>query len=60
MRRLTIAGLGLLAAFSAGCNSEEQQKIDVQACSGYGFKPGTSEYASCMMQTAQNRAAQQA
>ena len=60
MRQLTIAGLGLVAALLAGCNAEEQQKLDVQACSGYGFKPGTNEYATCMMQTAQNRAAQQA
>jgi multidrug efflux pump subunit AcrA (membrane-fusion protein) len=60
MRQLIIAGLALLAALSAGCNSEEQKKIDMQACSGYGFKPGTNEYAVCMMQTAQNRAAQQA
>ncbi len=60
MRRSTIAGLGLVAALLAGCNAEEQQKLDVQACSGYGFKPGTNEYATCMMQTAQNRAAQQA
>ena len=60
MRRLAIGGLGLLAVLLAGCNSEEQKKIDMQACSGYGFKPGTNEYAACMMQTAQNRAAQQA
>jgi delta 1-pyrroline-5-carboxylate dehydrogenase len=60
MRELTIAGLGLLAALLAGCNAEEQKKLDMQACSGYGFKAGTNEYAACMMQTAQNRAAQQA
>jgi hypothetical protein len=60
MRSLAIGVLGLLVAFLGGCNSEGQQKIDMQACSGYGFKPGTPEYANCMMQTAQNRSAQQA
>jgi len=60
MRRLTILGLVALAGLLAGCNSQDQQKLDMQACSGYGFKPGTNEYATCMMQTAQNRAAQQA
>ncbi len=60
MRRLVVGGLGLLATLLAGCNAEEQQKLDMQACTGYGFKPGTNEYATCMMQTAQNRAAQQA
>jgi sRNA-binding protein len=60
MRSLAICVLGLLGAFLGGCNSEGQQKIDMQACSGYGFKQGTPEYANCMMQTAQNRAAQQA
>ena len=60
MRRLVVGGLGLLAILLAACNAEEQQKLDMQACTGYGFKPGTNEYAACMMQTAQNRAAQQA
>ena len=60
MRYVAFAGLGLLAVLLAGCNSEEQKKIDMQACSGYGFKPGTPEYANCMMQTAQNRSAQEA
>jgi hypothetical protein len=58
--RAVVVGSCLLAAFLTGCNAEEQKKIDMQACSGYGFKPGTNEYAACMMQTAQNRAAQQA
>jgi len=60
MRHLAIGGLGMLAVILAGCNSEEQKKLDMQACSGYGFKPGSTEYANCMMQTDQNRAAQQA
>jgi hypothetical protein len=55
-----LAFLLAAAACLAACNSADQQKVDMQVCSGYGFKPGTSDYANCMMQTAQQRQAQQA
>jgi hypothetical protein len=60
MQRRSIVAVILLSVALAGCNSEEQRKLDASACTGYGFKPGTSEMASCMMQTSQNRQAQQA
>lgn len=57
---IRVSALVALATLLAGCNAADQKKIDMQACSGYGFQPGTPEYANCMMQTAQNRQAQQA
>jgi hypothetical protein len=32
----------------------------MRACSAYGFQQGSTEFANCMMQTAQQRQAQQA
>ena len=54
------AALALLFGALAGCNAEEQKKLDMQACTGYGFQPGTNEFATCMMQTAQQRQNRQA
>ncbi len=60
MRRDLFACLVLTAALS-GCNSaEDQRKLDVQTCTGYGFQSGSNEFANCMMQSAQTRQAQQA
>jgi hypothetical protein len=56
---LRLIALCCLAASLAGCNPEEQKKLDMQACSGYGFQAGTNEFSTCMMQTAQHRSAQQ-
>jgi hypothetical protein len=58
-RAAAMGCLALALAGLAGCNPEEQKKLDMQACSGYGFQPGSNEFAACMMQTAQNRQAQQ-
>ncbi len=55
-----VTAIACLALALAACNGEEQKKLDMQACSGYGFQPGSNEFATCMMQTAQNRSAQQA
>lgn len=61
MRSIKVLGAFMLGAcLLTGCNPEEQKKLDMQACSGYGFQPGSPEFANCMMQTAQNRQAQQA
>jgi hypothetical protein len=34
--------------------------MDQQSCAGFGFQPGTDAFANCMMQTSQQRAAQDA
>ena len=34
--------------------------MDVQRCGGYGFAPGTDPFARCMMDTSNQREAQQA
>jgi hypothetical protein len=61
MRIDLFLGVALICAVLVGCNSpEEQHKLDVQTCSGYGFQPGSPELANCMMQTAQQRQADQA
>lgn len=40
----------------AGCvSSEEQRRLDLGQCSGYGFAPGSEGFAGCMMDIDQNR-----
>jgi hypothetical protein len=34
MRSIAISGLRLIVVLLAGCNAEEQQKLDMQACFG--------------------------
>ena len=33
----------------------QQHAMDQQTCAGYGFQPGSDNYANCMMQTAHRR-----
>src|SRR4051794_8444368 len=51
--RLLLVALGALSL--AGCVTD--QELDHQACSNYGFKPGTNDYAQCRMSRDQNRQA---
>ncbi|HET6185032.1 MAG TPA: hypothetical protein VFA03_15760 [Acetobacteraceae bacterium] len=61
MRIVTLAALCAVAFTLNGCVSAEDQRLaDQQACMNYGFRPGTDAFANCMMNTAQQRAAQQA
>ncbi|MDS4069528.1 MAG: hypothetical protein RKO24_07895 [Candidatus Competibacter sp.] len=45
---------------SACVSPEEQRAADAQHCAGFGFTMGTSDFANCMMSTANQREAQQA
>ncbi|MGH7156333.1 MAG: hypothetical protein ACREF3_20615, partial [Acetobacteraceae bacterium] len=56
---LAIAGLVLVLA-GCGSTAEEQQAIDQQRCSGFGFAPGSGAFAHCMMGISQQREAQDA
>jgi hypothetical protein len=53
------AYLSLLVAIIllAGCGptAEEQQAMDQQKCSGYGFQAGSDAYAHCMMNVSMQR-----
>jgi septal ring factor EnvC (AmiA/AmiB activator) len=61
MRLHSLSYLFLTCAALGGCvSTEEQQKLDVQACASYGFQTGTNEFATCMKDTAQRRQADQA
>jgi sRNA-binding protein len=61
MRFYAVSYLFLTSLALVGCvSAEEQQKLDVQTCSSYGFQAGTNEFANCMLQTAQRRQADQA
>jgi hypothetical protein len=44
------AGLALLLllALSACASAEEIRQQDARQCTGYGFKPGTPEFAQCL------------
>lgn len=45
----------------AGCvSAADQQQMDAQRCYGFGFPPNTPSFANCMMQTSQQRQAEQA
>lgn len=45
----------------SGCMTpEQQQEMNISTCEGYGFKPGTNDFARCMQNenlAAQERAA---
>jgi len=59
--RVAIACSALIAL--AGCDtmSPEQARVqEDQSCADYGFKPGTDEFAKCMMQLDQTRIANNA
>jgi hypothetical protein len=62
MKLNSLVGMGILAALLSGCGPtpEEQRAMDTQACTGYGFKPGTDTFAHCMMETDQQRKAEAA
>lgn len=59
MRIVMCAALAAALLSMAGCSTtspEDLHLADTQACSGYGFSPGTDEYAKCMFQLDQDRA----
>lgn len=48
---ILIAGL---VTMLSGCLSPQQiRQQQAQTCAGYGFKPGTNQFAQCMMMQAQ-------
>lgn len=52
MRISVILPLVVLAAALAACQTitpEQQRAADESKCAGYGFRPGTSNFANCMM-----------
>jgi hypothetical protein len=56
-----LRAIGVLVVLLAGCVSpEEQASMDRQRCVGFGFAPGSDSFANCMMQTSQQRQAEQA
>ncbi|MCD1644170.1 hypothetical protein [Aurantimonas coralicida] len=61
MRTLLIAVLTVSIPALAGCNtgpaSPEQAASMQSQCQTYGFSPGTSAYANCLMQLDQTRIA---
>jgi hypothetical protein len=43
------AAAGLVLSVLVGCVSpEEVRRADEAACAGYGFQPGTTDFASCL------------
>lgn len=61
MRTVLIAVLSVGVAALAGCNTgpaTAEQAASMQSqCQTYGFKPGTSAFANCLMQLDQTRIA---
>jgi len=51
---LIAAAIGA-AALTACASPEEIHAMDQRTCSGYGFQPGTDNYANCMMKQADKR-----
>ena len=55
--------LVVFCALASGCVSDQERTVqaqniaeaDAQACSFYGFKPGTPEFSQCRMARDQNR-----
>jgi hypothetical protein len=48
--------IGLLGLALAGCVTAEERAQQIlakerEACTAYGFRPGTEQFAQCMMQT---------
>jgi len=44
---------GLMTMLSGCLSPQEIRQQQAQTCAGYGFKPGTSQFAQCMMAQAQ-------
>jgi hypothetical protein len=54
-----LLALAACAALLAGCVSPQQQfAMDQQSCQSFGFAPGTTPFAQCMMSVAQQRQAE--
>jgi hypothetical protein len=47
-RTALAAALALLLALAACQSPEELRAADEAACAGYGFRPGTSDFANCL------------
>jgi hypothetical protein len=58
LTQLLLIALLLLAA--CGPTAQEQDAMDQQKCSGYGFQPGTDAYAHCMLNVSLQRQSEQA
>lgn len=57
---LAVGSAVVLAALGVGCASPtDLAEADRQKCAGFGFEPGTDEYARCVMKLSQQRDAQQ-
>jgi len=54
-----LVAVGLVGTMISGCAElEAQQRAADQAqCQGYGYQPGTDQFANCMMATQQQRVA---
>ncbi|WP_434627911.1 hypothetical protein [Chromobacterium sp. CV08] len=51
---LIAAAIGA-AALTACASPEEIRAMDQRTCTGYGFQPGTDNYANCMMKQSDKR-----
>ncbi len=49
LNRIGLALLTLVALGVAGCvTPEEMRQVDMAQCQGYGFAPGTPDFAACL------------
>ena len=59
MKAIHLAVLGgMVLLWGCGPTAEEQRAMDQQRCAGFGFSPGTDNFAHCMMSVTQQREAQ--
>lgn len=51
MRRYALVPLLVMFASASSCQtaSPQQQSADQAKCAGYGYQPGTDQFANCMM-----------
>ena len=55
--RMRYVLVALLPLAVAGCISDEDQRaMDQDKCASYGYRPGSSRFADCMMERDQRRA----
>ena len=54
LRRVVLlaAAAGMLAALASCVSPEEIRRHDEARCAGYGFKPGTPDFATCLQREA--------
>lgn len=60
MHRRSWAFIAVLFALTACVSPAEQRAMDERRCAGFGFSAGSDGMANCLMQTSQQREAQEA